>query len=87
MVCLLPQCGRAEAGTHRPAETLLLLDRQTNWWWLQGEALYLGAALPHAYVKGQGVEIMAASDNVIRAGLTPKLRTRTRGLDVSSLHG
>ena len=61
-------------------------SRQTNWWWLQGEALYLGAALPHAYVKGQGVEIMAASDNVIRAGLTPKLRTRKR-LDVSCLHG
>jgi len=39
-----------------------------------GEALYLGANLPHAYVKGQGVEIMACSDNVVRAGLTPKLR-------------
>ena len=39
-----------------------------------GQALYLGANLPHAYVKGQGVEIMAASDNVVRAGLTPKLR-------------
>lgn len=39
-----------------------------------GQALYLGANLPHAYVKGQGVEIMACSDNVVRAGLTPKLR-------------
>jgi mannose-6-phosphate isomerase len=39
-----------------------------------GEALYLDANLPHAYIKGQGVEIMATSDNVVRAGLTPKLR-------------
>src|SRR5690606_8151668 len=26
----------------------------------------------HAYVEGLGVEIMAASDNVLRGGLTPK---------------
>eukprot|EP01052_Picozoa_sp_SAG31_P022105 SAG31_NODE_1743_length_7383_cov_21.902389_2_plen_800_part_00 len=39
-----------------------------------GQALYLDANLPHAYIKGQGVEIMATSDNVVRAGLTPKLR-------------
>lgn len=39
-----------------------------------GEALYLGAAEPHAYLSGNGVEIMANSDNVIRAGLTPKFK-------------
>ncbi|HET9380212.1 MAG TPA: mannose-6-phosphate isomerase, class I [Streptomyces sp.] len=37
-----------------------------------GEALYLGAGLPHAYLHGLGVEIMANSDNVLRCGLTPK---------------
>ena len=37
-----------------------------------GEALYLGANEPHAYIAGECVECMAASDNVIRAGLTPK---------------
>ncbi len=37
-----------------------------------GEAIYLGAGLLHAYVDGLGVEIMAASDNVLRGGLTPK---------------
>ncbi|WP_282697926.1 mannose-6-phosphate isomerase, class I [Streptomyces sp. CC208A] len=37
-----------------------------------GEALYLGAGVPHAYVSGLGVEIMANSDNVLRCGLTPK---------------
>jgi len=39
-----------------------------------GEGLYMGANEPHAYLHGQGVEIMATSDNVVRAGLTPKLR-------------
>lgn len=39
-----------------------------------GQALALEANIPHAYIKGQGVEIMACSDNVVRAGLTPKLR-------------
>lgn len=37
-----------------------------------GEALYLGAGVPHAYLRGTGVEIMANSDNVLRCGLTPK---------------
>ncbi|MFJ4472617.1 mannose-6-phosphate isomerase, class I [Streptomyces sp. NPDC089424] len=37
-----------------------------------GEALYLGAGIPHAYLSGLGVEIMANSDNVLRCGLTPK---------------
>ena len=39
-----------------------------------GEAVALPANEPHAYVSGQLVECMAASDNVVRAGLTPKPR-------------
>ncbi len=39
-----------------------------------GEAIYLAANEPHAYLSGEIVECMATSDNVIRAGLTPKLR-------------
>ncbi len=39
-----------------------------------GEAMFVGAGVLHAYVSGFGVEIMAASDNVLRAGLTPKHR-------------
>jgi len=39
-----------------------------------GEAIFLAAGEPHAYVTGDIVECMATSDNVIRAGLTPKLR-------------
>ena len=37
-----------------------------------GEAMFLDAGVVHAYSSGFGVEIMAASDNVVRAGLTPK---------------
>lgn len=37
-----------------------------------GQAMYLHACTPHAYIKGTGLEIMANSDNVLRAGLTPK---------------
>ncbi|WP_336993020.1 mannose-6-phosphate isomerase, class I [Leucobacter sp. VD1] len=37
-----------------------------------GEALYLRARQLHAYLSGIAVEVMASSDNVLRAGLTPK---------------
>lgn len=38
----------------------------------RGEAIFVPAGVLHAYVAGLGVEIMAASDNVLRGGLTPK---------------
>lgn len=38
----------------------------------EGEGIYQPAGLPHAYLEGQNVEIMANSDNVLRAGLTDK---------------
>ncbi|WP_193475281.1 mannose-6-phosphate isomerase, class I [Streptomyces griseomycini] len=47
----------------------LLLDHVTL---DAGEALYLAAGVPHAYLRGTGVEIMANSDNVLRCGLTDK---------------
>ncbi len=37
-----------------------------------GEAIWMPAGNLHAYLAGAGVEIMAASDNVLRGGLTPK---------------
>ena len=37
-----------------------------------GEGVFQGAGLPHAYLEGQNVELMANSDNVLRGGLTPK---------------
>lgn len=39
-----------------------------------GQAIFLGAGEPHAYVEGDIMECMANSDNVIRAGLTPKAK-------------
>jgi mannose-6-phosphate isomerase len=36
------------------------------------EAVWMPAGNLHAYLRGTGVEIMAASDNVLRGGLTPK---------------
>lgn len=38
----------------------------------RGEALFAPAGVLHAYQSGLGVELMAASDNVMRGGLTPK---------------
>lgn len=37
-----------------------------------GQAIWMPAGNLHAYLRGCGVEIMAASDNVLRGGLTPK---------------
>ncbi|MCF7808413.1 MAG: mannose-6-phosphate isomerase, class I [Candidatus Marinimicrobia bacterium] len=37
-----------------------------------GEALFLGPGIPHAYLRGNIIECMANSDNVVRLGLTPK---------------
>uniref|UniRef100_A0A182VVM2 mannose-6-phosphate isomerase n=1 Tax=Anopheles minimus TaxID=112268 RepID=A0A182VVM2_9DIPT len=39
-----------------------------------GQAIYLAANVPHAYIDGDCVECMACSDNVVRAGLTPKFK-------------
>jgi mannose-6-phosphate isomerase len=38
----------------------------------RGEVLYLAAGNIHAYLSGIGIELMTASDNVLRGGLTPK---------------
>ncbi len=38
----------------------------------RGEALFLPAGNIHAYLNGLGIELMTASDNVLRGGLTPK---------------
>ena len=38
-----------------------------------GESFFIDANIPHAYIYGNCLELMACSDNVIRLGLTPKL--------------
>lgn len=39
-----------------------------------GESIFLPANIPHAYLEGDCIECMACSDNVVRAGLTPKYK-------------
>ncbi|GLW68692.1 mannose-6-phosphate isomerase, class I [Kitasatospora phosalacinea] len=65
--------GYAFAAAKWPGDPGLVAGLLLNHVLLQpGEALYLGAGLPHAYLRGTGVEIMANSDNVLRCGFTPK---------------
>ena len=45
----------------------------------KGEGIFQDAGVPHAYLEGQNVEIMANSDNVLRGGLT------TKHIDVNEL--
>jgi len=40
----------------------------------RGEAIFTNPGVPHAYLKGNILECMSNSDNVIRAGLTPKFK-------------
>lgn len=47
----------------------LLMNRVTL---RRGEGLFVPAGVLHAYQHGLGVELMAASDNVMRGGITPK---------------
>ncbi|MEV4436666.1 mannose-6-phosphate isomerase, class I [Streptomyces sp. NPDC049585] len=63
----------ASVARHFPGDPGVIAAMLLNHVVLQpGEALYLDAGVPHAYIKGVGVEIMASSDNVLRCGLTPK---------------
>ncbi|MEV7427953.1 mannose-6-phosphate isomerase, class I [Streptomyces sp. NPDC091212] len=63
----------ASIAHHYPGDPGVVAAMLLNYVQLQpGEALFLGAGVPHAYLNGLGVEIMANSDNVLRCGLTPK---------------
>jgi len=53
----------------------------------KGGAIFTPAGIPHAYLKGNIVECMANSDNVVRAGLTNKFKdisTLTKILEINS---
>ncbi|MER6675002.1 mannose-6-phosphate isomerase, class I [Streptomyces sp. NPDC000983] len=68
-----PYTPYAELAHHYPGDPGVIAAMLLNHVRLQpGEALFLGAGIPHAYISGLGVEIMANSDNVLRCGLTPK---------------
>lgn len=40
----------------------------------KGQGIFLEAGVPHAYLKGNIIECMSNSDNVVRVGLTPKFK-------------
>ncbi|MEU9730420.1 mannose-6-phosphate isomerase, class I [Streptomyces sp. NPDC048002] len=68
-----PYTPYAALAHHYPGDPGVIAAMLLNHVRLQpGEALFLGAGIPHAYISGLGVEIMANSDNVLRCGLTPK---------------
>lgn len=59
--------------TAHPGDRGLLVALCMNHFVLEpGESMFTPAGQVHAYLQGTAVEIMACSDNVLRAGLTPK---------------
>ena len=63
----------AELDSEFPNDNGLLVSVLMNQVTLQpGQALFLPAGNIHSYLSGLGVEVMAASDNVLRGGLTKK---------------
>ena len=62
-----------EIAGHFPEDVGIVISLFLNRVTLQpGEAAFLGAGVIHAHLSGMCIEIMAASDNVLRAGLTTK---------------
>ena len=62
-----------EVATRSPDDpALMLVPLLVEHHLQEGEALFLGAGVLHAYLGGVAVEVMASSDNVLRAGLTNK---------------
>ncbi len=58
---------------HHPGDVGVVMSLLLNRVTLQpGEAAYLGTGIIHAHLSGLCVEVMVASDNVLRAGLTSK---------------
>ena len=56
-----------------PDDPAILSPLYLNYITLQpGQAIYIPSGVLHSYISGFGVEIMSASDNVLRGGLTPK---------------
>jgi mannose-6-phosphate isomerase len=63
----------AEIAEYFPHDIGVVISLTLNRLTLQpGEAAFLGAGIIHAHLSGMCLEIMAASDNVLRAGLTTK---------------
>ena len=75
---------RSEYGYDIGLLTLFFLNHiQLN----EGDAIFTNAGVPHAYLKGDIVECMANSDNVVRAGLTPKFKDVNTLLNILDYEG
>lgn len=62
-----------EVAEHHPGDPGIVIALLLNRLTLQpGEAAFLGEGIIHAHLSGMCLEIMASSDNVLRAGLTTK---------------
>lgn len=48
----------------------------------KGQGIFTGPGIPHAYLKGNIIECMANSDNVVRVGLTPKFKDAPTLLEI-----
>jgi mannose-6-phosphate isomerase len=63
----------AEVAEHHPDDVGVVISLMLNRMTLQpGEAAYLETGVMHAHLSGLCLEVMATSDNVLRAGLTSK---------------
>ncbi|MFT4297343.1 MAG: mannose-6-phosphate isomerase, class I [Micropruina sp.] len=63
----------AELAAHYPGDPGVVIAALMNRVSLRpGECLFAPAGVLHAYLSGVGIELMVASDNVLRGGLTPK---------------
>lgn len=69
MARLILDLGARHPGDAGVLVALLLEDRDLS----PGESIYVAPGVPHAYLSGLGVEVMASSDNVLRGGMTSKL--------------
>jgi mannose-6-phosphate isomerase len=69
-----PACAAyATVAAAYPADPGVLVALLLNYFELAaGEAVFIGAGVAHCYLHGFGAELMASSDNVLRAGLTSK---------------
>lgn len=80
---------RDKYGLEDPGLFAMLLMNQVHL--APGQAIFIAANVPHAYLEGDLIECMACSDNVVRAGLTPKYKDVGTLLEVidcsSSLSG
>jgi mannose-6-phosphate isomerase len=73
-----------ELNSHFPGDSGIFFSMFMNYIELNdGEAMVIGPGVPHCYIEGECIEAMACSDNVVRAGLTPKAKDVKTLLEVS----